>query len=66
MGGATRALPSHLLIKLLVPCCPRLEKLLAVEHAVFVIQVILHFPSKEKGGQVLNHKRAEAHCLAAE
>lgn len=54
--------PSHLLIKLLVPCCSRLEKLLAVEDAVLIIQVILHLPSQEKVGHVLNHN-AQRHAV---
>lgn len=45
--GRPRAACSDLLVEALVPGGTRFEKLLAVKHSVFVIQVILHFPDRQ-------------------
>lgn len=50
--------PSYLLVKLLVPCCSRLEKLFTVEDSVLIVQVILHFPGKENVDRVLRRHSA--------
>lgn len=69
MGGASQPRPSHLLIKLLVPCCSGLEKLLAVEDAVLIVQVVLHFPSKaakRRWARTQPPQCPGSHCPAAE
>lgn len=39
---------SYLFVELLVPWSSCVEKLFTIKYSVFIIQVILHFPDKEK------------------
>lgn len=57
MTGARWPAGPDLLVEALVPGGARFEELLAVEHSVFVIQVVLHFPERQTDST--HHTRAD-------